>query len=129
MCDRSLSSTQLDSLLLSISIYIQQCVTHFCRVVPPSTSRFGTHLTVAHALLQRQSFQGADALLKSCCVPYGKCWCILTRYGWYLRMRLCSNEIIQLRAIKFVLSCFACLFVLVFPNRRFIFAFSRSLLS
>ena len=39
-------------------------------------------LTIAHALLREQSFQGLGPLLKYCCVPCGT-WCML-----YLQMTM-----------------------------------------
>ena len=44
-------------------------------------SCYGADFKVAHALLQKHSFQGLELLFKSSNVPYGTCWCVLADNG------------------------------------------------
>ena len=57
MCDRSLSSTQLNSEVAAISLYMQQCSSCFLHLVPISVSWYAEGLTIALALQQKHSFQ------------------------------------------------------------------------
>ena len=46
------------------------------------TVTWAAHLTVAHALSQKDSFQASPP----CCVQYGMCWCMWAQNRWHLRI-------------------------------------------
>ncbi len=57
------------------------------------------YLTIAHALLQKKSFQGSEPLFSSCCVPYGTCWCLRTKQMAFTHSQLLSEKKKCLKAV------------------------------
>ena len=67
--------------LRSVSWYGLFDIDCACTPVETLISRFRGIFQVTCMMLLR--------VFKSCCVPYGACWCLLAQNRWNLRMRIC----------------------------------------
>ena len=79
--------TQLDSEIEAIYIYIYDSVLAILTVWYQVW--YGTYHRTAHALVPKHTFQSSEPLLRSFCVPYGSCWCLLAQNVWHLRICNC----------------------------------------
>ena len=61
---------------------------------------FGAYLSTAHVHLQKHSFQGSELLFQSCCVPYGTCWCIHTKYVAFTPVYLPSKRKVPKNSLR-----------------------------